>query len=141
MSSEDHEVSPREFVAVFLLDRPQQSTGLVEVGIVWPAVQRRKALRPLSRAAASVANAVGACAVPCHADEKRSVVSVVSWPPVLRGGHDLFDVLADSVQVQGQKRGGVVEIRSEWIGAGWVLLEDLQVELIWPPISICSAAR
>ena len=39
---EDHQIGPREFPAVFLLDRPQQPPGLVETRIVGPTVQGAK---------------------------------------------------------------------------------------------------
>ena len=139
MSSEDHQVGPGQLVAVFLLNRPEQSSGLVEVCIVWPTIQGSKALRSLASATASVANAVGTCAVPRHADEERTVVPVVSWPPVLRGGHDLFDVLANGVQIECQELSRIVKICTQRIRAGWVLLENVKVELVGPPMSICSA--
>ena len=83
VAGEDHQVGPRDLVAVFLLDRPEQPARLVEVGIVGPAVEGRKALGAGPRAAAAVAGAVGARAVPRHADEERPVVTEVGRPPVL----------------------------------------------------------
>ena len=44
VAGEDDEVGPREGAAVLLLDRPQQAARLVQVPVVRPAVQRRKAL-------------------------------------------------------------------------------------------------
>src|SRR5262249_52069334 len=41
--SEDHQIGPRDFPAVLLLDRPEQPSGLVEAHIVGPAVEGRKA--------------------------------------------------------------------------------------------------
>jgi hypothetical protein len=54
VAGEDHQVGPGDLVAVFLLDRPQQAARLVEVAVVRPAVERRKALRA-PRATAAIA--------------------------------------------------------------------------------------
>ena len=69
IASENHQVGPGNFPAVFLFDRPEQSARLVEVGVVGPAVERCKALVAVAPAAAAVADAVRAGVVPCHADE------------------------------------------------------------------------
>ena len=84
VAGEDHQVGPRDLPAVLLLDRPEQAAGLVEVRVVGPAVERGEALRAGAGAAAAVVDAVGAGAVPRHADEERAVVAVVGRPPVLR---------------------------------------------------------
>ena len=36
VTRQDHQVGPRQLVAVFFLDGPQQATGLVKVGVVGP---------------------------------------------------------------------------------------------------------
>src|SRR6185312_11893172 len=64
VAGENHQIRPGNFLAVFLLDRPQQPARLVEVGIVGPGVQRREALLSGAGAAAAVGDAVGARAVP-----------------------------------------------------------------------------
>ena len=48
VAGQDHQVGPRDFPAVLLLDRPEQPTGLVEVRIVGPTVEGRKALRAVA---------------------------------------------------------------------------------------------
>ncbi len=106
---QDHQVGPRDLPAVVLLDRPEQAAGLVEVGVVGPAVERGEALRPRARTASSVVDAVGAGAVPRHADEQRAVVAEVSRPPVLRRRHQLDDVGLQRHQVEGGELGGVIE--------------------------------
>ena len=83
VAGEDNEVGPRELLAVLLLDRPQQPAGLVQADVVRPAVERREALLAGPRAAAAVADAVGARAVPRHPDHERAVVAEVRRPPVL----------------------------------------------------------
>ena len=71
VAGEDHQVGPRDVAAVLLLDRPEQPARLVEADVVRPAVERREALLAATAAAAAVADAVGAGAVPGHADEQR----------------------------------------------------------------------
>ena len=92
VAGEDHEVGPGDLLAVLLLDRPQQPAGLVEAGVVRPAVERREALLAGPGPAAAVADPVGARAVPRHPDHERSVVAEVGRPPVLRGRQHLRDV-------------------------------------------------
>src|SRR5262249_45976661 len=81
--SEDHQIGPRDFPAVLLLDRPEQPSGLVEAHIVGPAVEGRKAECAGGCAAPAVGDAVRAGAVPRHPNEERTVMAVVSRPPVL----------------------------------------------------------
>lgn len=140
VAREDHEVGPRNVAAVLLLDRPQQPARLVEVGVVGPAVERREALLAGTGAAAAVAGAVRAGAVPCHADEQRAVVAEVGRPPVLRGGHQREQVLLHGRQVQALEGLRIVEVRVHRIGLGRVLVQDLQVQLVGPPVTVGYAA-
>ena len=100
VACQDHQIRPGEFLAIFLLDRPQQEAGLVEVGIVGPAVQRSETLAAGATAATSVGNAVSTCTVPGHPDDERSVVTVICRPPVLRSRQGLYDVLLHFGQVE-----------------------------------------
>ncbi len=140
VTGEDHQVGPRDLPAVLLLDRPQQATRLVEIGVVGPAVERRESLLARTRATAAVVDAVGAGAVPGHADEKRSVVPEVGWPPGLRRRHQLLDVLLQRIEIEGLELGGVVERRPHGIASGRVLVQNLQVQLVRPPVSVRPAA-
>ena len=54
VSCKYHQVSPRNFFAVFLFNRPEQQTSLVEVRIVRPATERCKSLSARSGSAATV---------------------------------------------------------------------------------------
>ena len=101
VAGEDHQVSPGDFPAVLLLDRPEQASRLLEVRVIRPAVERRKALLTSPTATAAVTGPVGARAVPCHADEQRSVVTEVRRPPVLRVGHQRREVLLHGSQIEG----------------------------------------
>ena len=106
IASEEDQVGPRDLAAVLLLDRPQQTTGLVKTGVVGPAVEGSKALLStavegrvsvddthtqsryliLPATATTVLNTVGTSAVPCHADEEATIVTVVGRPVVLAVG-------------------------------------------------------
>src|SRR5882724_11867213 len=66
VTSENHEVGPGDFPPILLLDRPEQPARLVEVHVVWPAIERREALLTGSSPATAVADAVRTRAVPRH---------------------------------------------------------------------------
>ena len=63
-------------------------------------------------------------------------MSIVRWPPVLRGRHQLLDVLFDGIEVQLLEFLRVIEIFSEWVSSRRVLVKDLQIELIGPPVFV-----
>ena len=95
------EVGPGDLAAVLLLDRPEEAARLVEADVVGPAVERREALLAAARAAAAVTDAIGAGAVPGHADEEAAVVAEVGRPPLLRVGHQRVQVLLDGARGRG----------------------------------------
>src|SRR5581483_1122070 len=101
VAGKDQEVGPGDLAAVLLLDGPEQPAGLVEVGVVGPAVEGSEALGAGAAAAAAVGDAVGASGVPGHADEEGPVVAVVGGPPVLRPGHDVDEVSPEGLEVKG----------------------------------------
>ena len=136
VAGEDHQVGPGDLPAVLLLDRPEQPARLVEVDVVRPAVQGRKALAAGPGAAAAVADAVGAGAVPRHANEQRSVVAEVRRPPVLRIRHQRLEVLDHGIQVEALELLGVVERLAHGVGLGGVLVQDVQLQLIGPPVCV-----
>ena len=122
--------------ALLLLDRPDQSARLVEVHVVRPAIKRRKALRAGAGAAATVADAVRACAVPRHPDEQRPIVAIVGRPPILRVRHQGMEVLNHGIQVEALECLDVVELLAHGIAQGRVLVENPQVQLIGPPVPV-----
>ena len=125
-----NEIGPGEFAAVFLLDRPQQPARLVEVGVVRPGIERREALLAGAGAAAAVGDAVGAGAVPRHADEERPVVAEVGRPPILRIRHQGMQVLDHGVEVEGLELLGVVERLAHRIGQTGVPVETLKAQTV-----------
>ncbi len=136
VAREDHQVGPGDLAAVLLLDRPEQPARLVEVGVVGPAVERREAQRARAGAAAAVADAVGAGAVPRHADEERPVVAVVGRPPVLRRGHQLEEVPLEGLEVELRELLAVVEVLAHGVRQRRVLAEHVEVQLAGPPVPI-----
>src|SRR5690348_9115287 len=87
VAGEDHEVCPGNLPAILLLYRPQQPTRLVEVRIVGPAIERRKALKAGPGSATAIANPISPGAMPRHTNEKRPIMTVIRRPPLLRVGH------------------------------------------------------
>src|SRR5471030_563214 len=83
VTGENIKIRPGNFLAVFLLNRPQQASCFIETDVIGPGVQRRKALLTAARATTSIDGTVGACAVPCHTNKKDDVASPVGWPPRL----------------------------------------------------------
>ena len=121
VAGEDHEVAPGNFLAVLLFDGPEEAAGFVEVGIVGPAVEGFEALLSAICTATAIEGAVGAGAVPGHADEEGAVVTIVSGPPGLRGGEDLLEIQLDGIEVEGCESFGVVEVLAEGVGFSGVL--------------------
>ena len=136
VARQDHQVGPRDGVAVLLLDGPQQAAGLVQVAVVGPAVQRGKTLVARACAATAIAGAVGACAVPGHANEQAAVVAPVGRPPVLRVGHQHLQVCLEGGVVQLFKSSGVVKVFAQRVRCGGVLVQDAQVQLVGPPVAV-----
>ena len=140
IAGEDNEVGPGDLFAVFLLDRPEQPARLVETHVVGPAVEGRKALGAGSPAPAAVADAVGARAVPRHPDEEPPVVTEIGRPPVLRVGHQRIEVLLQGLQVEFFEFLSVVELLAHRIAHGRVLVKNLQVQLVRPPVPVRRAS-
>src|SRR5438105_7608160 len=74
--------------------------------------------------------------MPRHADEHRTVVTVVGRPPVLRRCHHLDEVLLQGFHVEGLKLFCVVEVLFHRIGQVRMLVEHREVQLIRPPVGI-----
>ena len=140
VTGEHDQIGPGDLVAVLFLNRPQQTAGLVQVDVVRPAVERREPLRTGTRAAPAVADAVGAGAVPGHANEHRAVVAKVRRPPVLGVGHQISQVFFQRRQIQAFEGFRVIKVLVHRVGHGRMLMQDVQPQLIRPPIPIGDAA-
>ena len=136
VAGENQQVGPRDLSTVLLFDRPKQPACLVKIRVVGPAVEGGKSLSTGTAAASAVGDAIRAGGMPRHPDEERPVVAIVGRPPVLRRCHHGDDVLLQRVEVEGLELRRVVEVLTHRIGPGRVLVENLQVQLIRPPVSI-----
>jgi dihydroorotase-like cyclic amidohydrolase len=103
-------------------------------------VRDRDALRAGARTTAAIGDAIGARSVPGHAHEKAAVVTPVGRPPVLRSRHQRLEISHHEVEMQGLEFFGVVEGRAHRAGLGLLRVEDLQVELLGPPVGVGPAA-
>ena len=141
VAGEDHEVGPGQLLAVFLLDRPKQTTGLVEVGVVRPAVERRETLRAGGRTAAAVGCTVGTGGVPGHADHERTVMTPVCRPPLLAVRKNLCDLCLHFGEIELLELFGVVERRVHRVTGRRILVQNSQVQLVRPPIAVRTTAE
>ncbi len=141
VAGEDHQVGPGNLAAVFLFDRPEQAAGLVETHVVRPRVERGEALLAAATTAAAVAGAVGAGAMPCHADEEAGVGAEVGGPPVLRVGHERGEVFFERVIIEGFELRGVVEVRLHGVGFRRVLGKEFEFEPVGPPVAVGGAGE
>src|SRR5690348_10926121 len=141
VARQNHQVRPGNLPPVFLLDRPQQSPRLIEVYVVRPAIERRESLLTCTRAAATVADAVRARAVPCHANEKRAIMAEIGRPPILRVRHQRVQVLNYSIQVETLEFLGIIEVFAHRIGQVRMLVKHLDVQLVRPPVTIRVCGR
>ncbi|MOA11789.1 hypothetical protein D3C78_1317450 [compost metagenome] len=72
--------------------------------------------------------------MPRHADEQRPIMAVVRRPPVLRIGHQGMQILDHGIQVEALELRGVIEALTHRTGERRVLVQDLEVQLVGPPI-------
>jgi len=136
VAGEDEQIGPGDLPAVFLLDRPQQPARLVEVGVVGPAIERRETLLTGAGAAAAVTDAIGARAVPGHADEQWAVMAEIGRPPVLRIRHHLVQILDHRIEIEGLEFLGVVEALAHRVREVRLLVQNAKIELVRPPITV-----
>jgi hypothetical protein len=66
-------------------------------------------------------------------------VTVVGRPPVLGSGHQIKDVFLYGIQIEALERLRVVERFAHRIGQGRVLAQDVQFQLIGPPVAVSRA--
>ena len=83
--------------------------------------------------------AVGPGGVPGHADEVRAVVAEVRRPPVLRVGHQLDQVLLQRLVVEALEFLRVVEALAHRVGLRGMLVQQLQPQLVRPPVAVRPA--
>ncbi len=133
VARQDHQVGPGDLVAVFLFDGPQQAARLVEVAVVWPAVEGGEALVAGVGTATAVGGAIAACGVPGHADHQAAVVPPVGRPPGLAVGHQGMEVGLEGVVIEAAEGISIIERLIHRIGLAVMLVQDVEVEGIGPP--------
>jgi len=139
VAREHIEVCPGNLAAVFLLDRPQQTARAIEQHVVRPRIQRRETLLAAAGAAAPVSDAIGAGAMPRHADHQAAVVAEVGRPPILRVGHQRLKIGHDGVEIERLELGGVVERLAHRVGQVGMAMQNLKIEQVRPPFAIARS--
>ena len=86
-------------------------------------------------ATATVCDSVGAGRVPSHANHETAVVSPVGWPPVLAVCHEGMHVALQSLNIELLQLFAVVKRLPERVGLGVVLVQNVEVERLRPPLS------
>ena len=140
VATQDEQVGPRNFVAVFLFNRPQQAATFVEVAVVGKAVEGGKALVAGAGATTAVGGTVGTGSMPGQANEQTTVVAPVGRPPLLVVGHQVNHVFFECGKVKLGEFFAVVIVRIHGVGDGLVLVQDGQVQLVRPPICVGAPA-
>ena len=74
--------------------------------------------------------------MPCHSNEEWPVVTVVSRPPVLTVCHQCMKIFLETLVIETLEGFSIIEIRSHRVGFDIVLMQDVQVQVLWPPILI-----
>src|SRR5690606_22254444 len=140
VTGENNQVGPGDLLTILLLDRPQQTAGLVQTDVVRPGVERSEALLTAASSATAIAGAVGAGRVPGHADHQTGVAAEIGRPPVLAVGHELEQVGLECAVIELLELLGVVELFAQRIRPGRMLAQQVQTQLIRPPIPVGRAA-
>ncbi|CNU62563.1 Uncharacterised protein [Salmonella enterica subsp. enterica serovar Bovismorbificans] len=83
VTRQNKQVGPGNFLAIFLLNRPQQTTRLIQADVIRPGVKRRKTLLTTTRAATTINRTVGASAMPGHTNKQTDIAAPVGGPPRL----------------------------------------------------------
>ena len=78
--------------------------------------------------------------MPCQTDEQTTIVAIVGRPPILAVGHQSVQVFLERLQVQLFELFGIVEICAHRIRGRGVLVQDFQVQLVWPPVFVPTHA-
>ena len=68
--------------------------------------------------------------------QKTTVVTKVGRPPVLGVGHQGVDVLLQCIVVELLELLDIVEISAEGVLSGVMLAQDVDPELVWPPVGV-----
>ncbi len=136
---QDDEIGPADPVPVLLLDRPEQPARLVETDVVRPGTDGGETLIARAATAAAVGDAIGSCGVPGHADHEAAIVSPVGRPPRLAVRHQRVQVLLQCGDVELLQLLAIVEVGAQRVGLAVVLMEDVEVQRLGPPLDVRRA--
>ena len=135
---ENDEIGPGNPVAIFLLNRPEQASRLVEVAVVGPTVDRCQSLVTATGPTSTIGGAVGAGAVPGHTDKQAAIMAPVGRPPILGIGHQGMQILLQCLEIELIEFISIVKSSPQRIGCRRVLMQQIEIELVRPPVVICS---
>jgi len=133
VAGKNHQIRPRDALAILLLYRPKQAPSFVEIRIVGPAIERFKPLLTATRAAPAIGDTVGARTVPCHPNKKWRVGTVIRGPPILCVCQNRRDILLDGVQIEFLKLRGILKIFPHGIRFTGMLAKRRQIQSFRPP--------
>lgn len=74
--------------------------------------------------------------MPRHADEQTAVVAEVRGPELLRVCHERIEILLETPVVESLEGSSIVKILALGVGGFSVLAEDIQLQGVWPPVSV-----
>src|SRR5581483_3337073 len=104
------------------------------------AVEWGEALAAVARATPAVAGAIGAGAVPRHANEQRPIVTEVRRPPALRVRHHRVQVTLERGEVEGLQLLRVVEAGPHRVRLRRALAQQIEAQLVRPPVAVRRSA-
>jgi len=90
-------------------------------------------------AAATITDTVGAGTVPGHPDKQTTIVTKVRRPPVLGICHERIQIFLYCIKIQTVECFGVIKVLIHGIGLGGMLIEEVQTQLVGPPVLVCGA--
>ena len=74
--------------------------------------------------------------MPCHTDKESTVVTPIRWPPILRLCHQVGEVFLEGWDIKLLQLFVIIEISAKWIRLGVMLMENVEIESVRPPICI-----
>jgi hypothetical protein len=123
IASEDEKICPANRLAVLLLNWPQQTTRLVEIAVIGPAVERLEPLLSAACAATAIGYPIGACSMPRHADHERAIMAIVGRPPRLTVGHQCGEVSFQCRIIELFECFGIIEFFAHRVGRYAMLMK------------------
>ena len=140
VADQHKKVGPRDLASVFLLDRPEQASGLIEICVIRPAVKWCETHLSCSGAAPAVRDAIGTRTMPGEANEQSAVVAEIRRPPVLRVGHQRLKIVDHRIEIERLELRGIIKILAHRVRHRRVLSKDRQIQTFRPPVAVRPSA-